>query len=197
MKTPSRRIVLSAISSSLLAAIAGNASAAAPLLKPTKLGQVIVFQGRKFTAIKSGKKLIWNKGVLIPNPSPKPTISASTNPSPSHSATAPAPVASISPNQGRKIGLSSDVALGQTKMMFDPSGNLKKIAVTRTATGLVAFDNTCTHQGCPVDLTSQNLLECPCHGSKFSAISGDVVNGPARSRLAQIQVIEVNGEIRI
>jgi hypothetical protein len=41
----------------------------------------------KYTCIKSGKKLIWNKGVLIPAPTPVVTPSASASPSPSPSPT--------------------------------------------------------------------------------------------------------------
>jgi hypothetical protein len=38
-----------------------------------KLNQVSIVQGVKFTCIKSGKKLIWNKGVKLPTPTPTPT----------------------------------------------------------------------------------------------------------------------------
>ena len=39
----------------------------------TKAGQTSVLSGKKFTCVKVGKKLQWNKGVLLP--SPKPTSS--------------------------------------------------------------------------------------------------------------------------
>jgi len=51
----------------------------------SKVKATQVFQGKKFTCIKSGKKLVWNKGVAIkvtptptptPTPSPTPTASA-------------------------------------------------------------------------------------------------------------------------
>lgn len=35
--------------------------------------QTKTYQGKKFTCIKSGKKLVWSKGVLIPTPTPTPT----------------------------------------------------------------------------------------------------------------------------
>jgi hypothetical protein len=41
------------------------------------LNQKAVYQSKTFTCIKSGKKLVWNKGVAIkPKPAPKPTPSA-------------------------------------------------------------------------------------------------------------------------
>lgn len=50
------------------------------------------------------------------------------------------------------------------------------------ADGVVAFNSTCTHQGCSVDWESSEFA-CPCHGSKFSA-SGEVTEGPAEEALA-------------
>jgi len=43
----------------------------------TKAGITSVVVGKKFTCIKSGKKLVWNKGVMVANPSPTttPTVS--------------------------------------------------------------------------------------------------------------------------
>ena len=52
--------------------------------KCTTNGQVKTWQGKKFTCIKSGKTLIWNKGVAIvkPTPKPTPTPTASATPTP-------------------------------------------------------------------------------------------------------------------
>ena len=49
----------------------------------TKQGATKTYQGKKYTCIKSGKKLIWDKGAAIakpittPSPSPSQTISQS------------------------------------------------------------------------------------------------------------------------
>jgi len=40
-----------------------------------KVGQTITVNNKKYTCIKSGKKLVWNKGVAIPSPTPKPSVS--------------------------------------------------------------------------------------------------------------------------
>ena len=57
-------------------------------------GQVKISSGYKYTCIKSGKKLVWSKGVKVavkvtptPNPTPTPTDSASPTPTPSQSPT--------------------------------------------------------------------------------------------------------------
>jgi len=64
----------------------------------SKLGSSTTYQGKKFTCIKSGKKLIWNKGIIVKNsgsqtPSPTPTLSSTPTPSPTKSAS-PTPAAS-------------------------------------------------------------------------------------------------------
>jgi hypothetical protein len=58
----------------------------------TKAGIKSVNAGKTYTCVKRGKKLVWNKGVLIPvaKPVPTPSVSASPEPSPSMS---PSPVA--------------------------------------------------------------------------------------------------------
>lgn len=57
----------------------------------TKLGSAQTYQGKKFTCIKSGRNLIWDKGVPIP----KPMTTPSTSPI---STTMPTPQPSLSPS---------------------------------------------------------------------------------------------------
>lgn len=45
-----------------------------------KVGMTEVVGAYKYTCIKSGKKLVWNKGVKIPAVKPKPVTSSATNP---------------------------------------------------------------------------------------------------------------------
>ena len=62
----------------------------------TKSGVTKNYQGKTYTCIKSGKKLIWNMGVVIKKsaPGPSPTSVASQNPLPAQS---PIPNPSLSP----------------------------------------------------------------------------------------------------
>jgi len=60
----------------------------------SKLGSTSTVSGKKYTCIKSGKKLVWNQGVAVaaPKPTSSPSTSASATPSSSPSST-PTPVA--------------------------------------------------------------------------------------------------------
>jgi len=65
-----------------------------------KVGTTATANGKKFTCVKSGKKLVWNKGIAIPKPkpvelpAPTPTPSVSVTPSPSPT---PAPIIEKAP----------------------------------------------------------------------------------------------------
>jgi hypothetical protein len=74
----------------------GNSSYAAVKAGSTcsKAGIKSVSAGKTYTCVKSGKKLVWNKGVLIPVAKPAPSASASAAPATSAS---PAPKASVAP----------------------------------------------------------------------------------------------------
>ena len=68
------------------------------------------------------------------------------------------------------------------------------VVVTQPAAGQYrAFSSICTHQGCDVSSVDSNVITCGCHGSKFSAETGDVEGGPAPRGLAAIAVA-VEGE---
>jgi len=167
-----------------------------PALKPKRIGQVIVWRNKKFTAIKSGKKIVWNKGVLIPVPStPSPKASATPSPAASVDATpstGPSKITEI------RIAASSDIAVGQTKafMNKDKSGRGKPYIITRTSKELVAFDNVCTHAGCGVEVDRDDLI-CRCHTSYFDNKTGKAISGPANAPLRSYEIKEVAGEIYV
>ena len=61
----------------------------------------------------------------------------------------------------------------------------EKLAIYKDSTGKEhRFSATCTHLGCSVvwnDL--EKSFDCPCHGSRFSGLTGNVINGPANAPL--------------
>lgn len=65
---------------------------------------------------------------------------------------------------------------------------LHRIAVYRDGHGaLHAHDARCTHMGCVVRWSSEEKSwDCPCHGSRFEATTGAVLNGPANEPLAPV-----------
>jgi len=96
------------------------------------LNQKVVYQNKSYTCIKSGKKLVWNKGVAVkkptPRPTPTPTQSLSTTPSPS-----PTPT-----NVGRAKQKTSPISYLPPSI---PSGNIDdcKIKEVSSQTGGETF----------------------------------------------------------
>lgn len=61
----------------------------------------------------------------------------------------------------------------------------EKIATYKDSNNeLHRYSAVCTHLGCTVVWNnSEKSFDCPCHGSRFSAITGNTINGPANSKL--------------
>jgi Rieske Fe-S protein len=69
------------------------------------------------------------------------------------------------------------------------------VVITGNQQVVFAFSSTCTHQGCKVDTVQNGRIQCPCHGSAFSATTGAVVQGPATRALTPVPVIVGNGNV--
>ena len=82
------------------------------------------------------------------------------------------------------LAKTSDVPVGGGTILTD-----KKIVITQPQSGTFhAFTAVCTHAGCTVGSVSSGTINCPCHGSRFNINNGAVVNGPAASPLAPINI---------
>ncbi|MBX5453720.1 MAG: Rieske (2Fe-2S) protein [Acidobacteriia bacterium] len=69
----------------------------------------------------------------------------------------------------------------------------------RSAHGVVAYSGVCTHQGCPVNMWSNELhvLFCSCHGSMYDPKNGaQVVGGPAPRPLPSLP-LKANSDIPV
>jgi Rieske Fe-S protein len=74
----------------------------------------------------------------------------------------------------------------------------KQVVVTQPTSGTFkAFSAVCTHQGCLVSTVADGSIDCPCHGSKFSATDGSVQQGPASSPLAAVNVSVSGGQVTL
>ncbi len=86
------------IAIALLVTLAAPVQASTPKAgtKCTKVGATATAGAKKFTCVKSGSKLVWNKGVTIKKPTPVATSSPTASPSPSPEPT-PTPTPSVMP----------------------------------------------------------------------------------------------------
>ena len=82
---------------------------------------------------------------------------------------------------GGALASTSDIPVGGGKVFKDD-----KVVVTQPTSGeFRAFSAVCTHRGCTVGSVSGGTINCPCHGSKFSAADGAVKTGPATEGLSE------------
>jgi Rieske Fe-S protein len=86
------------------------------------------------------------------------------------------------------LASTSDIPVGGGTIFAD-----QKVVVTQPVAGTFkGFSTTCTHLGCQVDKVADGLIQCPCHGSRYSVVDGSVKAGPAPRPLPP-QNISVQG----
>jgi nitrite reductase/ring-hydroxylating ferredoxin subunit len=184
----------------VLAMISGDANAAdVPKLKPTRVGQVVIYRNQTFTCVRKSGKLVWGKGVPLPvkSPTPKATPKASASPTPTAT---PTPTPTATPTSSKrliKVAKSTDIAVGGVKVIeLDRStGLFLSIVLIRESAGLRALEAECPHSGYAVITNGGPELLCPAHNSLFSVKDGGVLRGPARTGLRSYEVSESGGEI--
>ncbi|MEU1040130.1 Rieske (2Fe-2S) protein [Streptomyces sp. NPDC005551] len=90
---------------------------------------------------------------------------------------------------GTVLAKTADIPEGGGKVFADQG-----VVVTQPTAGTFkAFSAKCTHRGCAVKGISDGIINCPCHGSQFSASDGSVKKGPATEPLAAAE-ISVDGD---
>ena len=97
------------------------------------------------------------------------------------------PVATTNPTTIAQI---ANVPVNSAVTFTIPSNQDPGVLVHTNAGKFVAFDATCTHQGCPVQYDpGSQLLQCPCHGAAFDpAQNAAVVQGPTNQPLAPVAI---------
>lgn len=199
----SRRALIRFLASSSLLLITDRAwGATRPPTPCTRLGQKIVFRGRKYTCIKVNKKLVWDKGVPLPVATSKPSSSSSPIPSTSPTAVSsdsnPSPSSASTTKARIAFAKSSEVPSSGSVVINgkDQLGRPLSVAFTRSGSVLIALEAFCTHAGCIVRPNGKELA-CPCHYSIFDPETGKPGN-PAQQGaypLPRIESTEEDGVI--
>ena len=94
-------------------------------------------------------------------------------------------------SSGSPLASAADVPVGGGVIIAEPA-----IVVTQPSAGeYKAFVAICPHQGCLVSEVVDNQIICPCHGSRFSASDGAVLEGPAAQGLSPAGVAVEGGSV--
>ena len=101
----------------------------------------------------------------------------------------PASTAALAP-AGTPVASVADVEAAGSIVV----GTDKPILLCAANGTVVGHTAICTHQGCTVAAGGADA-NCPCHGSKFNAATGAVLDGPAVSPLAVVAVTVANGQV--
>ncbi|GAA0692222.1 hypothetical protein GCM10010193_53440 [Kitasatospora atroaurantiaca] len=108
-------------------------------------------------------------------------------------APAPAPTPTPSPSGtgggAAKVSVAaSAVPVGGSAQVKDPATGDAVYIVQPKAGQYCGLSSVCTHSGCAVDAPKNGQMYCPCHGSRFDAATGAVINGPATKPLPKYTV---------
>lgn len=83
-----------------------------------------------------------------------------------------------------------------TTTLVNFGGQQPFVAIARgTGEDIRAFSGYCTHNGCALRET-EDELDCPCHGSRFDRASGEVLVGPATRSLPEVPVVVEGDRVR-
>ncbi|MFD3330564.1 Rieske (2Fe-2S) protein [Streptomyces sp. NPDC058701] len=119
-----------------------------------------------------------------PASAPPPATQAPAATRPPDDAEQPAASPPAPAEAGPAAAKAADVPKGGGKVLEN-----EKVVLTRDASGqLRGFTAVCTHAGCLVKSVADGTINCPCHGSKFDAKTGQPVAGPAKAPLKAVSV---------
>jgi nitrite reductase/ring-hydroxylating ferredoxin subunit/uncharacterized membrane protein len=101
------------------------------------------------------------------------------------------------------VARSDELKEGQMKLLRltieGTSEAGKRIALARTDTGYVAFDDRCTHRGGSLagGVLVDGIVQCLWHGSQFECASGKVHCGPAKQAIKTYEVKEERNVVKL
>ena len=92
---------------------------------------------------------------------------------------------------GVAIGPVRSLPVGAAATFTVPSTGDPGLVVRVAEKEFVAYDAVCPHMGCTVAYApSAGLIACPCHGSQFALLTGQLIQGPAPHGLTPLDVVE-------
>lgn len=91
---------------------------------------------------------------------------------------------------GTVVTTTAEVPVGGAKLA-KADGTTWLVAQPKQGS-FVCHSGICTHQGCPLTQVDGDIGVCTCHGSRFDANTGAVVQGPATQPLPK-QSVKVSG----
>jgi len=168
-----RRTVLAASGTAVLAVAAACSSDPAPAAGSTSAAAAATTSAASSSSAAKSSSA----------PAPSSTAAAPTTAAAPASTAAPAPT-------GTPLATVADVDAAGSIVV----GTDKPILLCSANGTVVGHTAICTHQGCTVAAAGADA-NCPCHGSKFNAATGAVLNGPALSPLAEVAVTVANGQV--
>jgi len=127
-----------------------------------KVGTTSTANGKKYTCIKSGKKLVWNKGVTVALPKPKPMPTPTSTPTPTPTQT-PTPIPTIADNFSQFATDISACKLNETRNLtggskgFPLRSTLSSLGKMKIAIIPVDFANA-TGSGNPGEMYADDLV---------------------------------------
>ncbi|MEZ5147168.1 MAG: Rieske (2Fe-2S) protein [Bacteroidales bacterium] len=62
---------------------------------------------------------------------------------------------------------------------------IDEVIIVNSNNELKVFSSRCTHLGCKINKSENDIMVCPCHGSAFSG-EGEVLKGPAPRALRKL-----------
>lgn len=85
------------------------------------------------------------------------------------------------------VGCSSGVSKDEIEVAKIPLGGVAVTAhfvVAQPKAGVFqAWSNICPHKGATINLVEGKEAVCPFHGSRFDGLTGEVLQGPAKTNL--------------
>ena len=112
---------------------------------------------------------------------------------PSASGTATSSSGGATGGSSAALAQLADVPVGSA-VKVEAADGTGIVVAQPTAGTVVAFNARCTHAGCAVAVDEAEL-DCPCHGSRFDALTGAVLQGPATEPLEPFAVTVSDGAV--